>query len=288
MASAYRRLHTLRAEVSVSEPVAADAEPPRELQRGIELDGVSFSYPGTDVPVLENVSLALPAGATVAIVGENGAGKSTLVKLLCGFYRPSRGRILVDGVDLRRFPLEDWRQRIAAGFQDFARFEFLARQAVGVGDLAQLSSDTAIYRALERAQAQGVVDSLPDGLDTQLGKNYADGAELSGGQWQRLALGRALMRDTPLLLVLDEPTSALDPEAEQALFQRYASQARRVSGTAGGITVMVSHRFSAVRSADLIIVVRDGRVVEAGDHATLAASGGLYAELFTLQAMAYR
>ncbi|GAA3126507.1 ABC transporter ATP-binding protein [Streptosporangium carneum] len=288
MAGAYRRLRTLRALVTAPEPVPVDADPPQGLRHGIELDGVSFTYPGTDAPVLEDVRLTLPAGATVAVVGENGAGKSTLVKLLCGFYRPSQGRILVDGVDLRRMPVEDWRLRIAAGFQDFVRFEFQARQTVGVGDLSQLSSDSAIRAALERAQATDVLDGLPDGLDTQLGKSYADGAELSGGQWQRLALGRALMRDTPLLLVLDEPTSALDPEAEHALFERYASQARRVADTTGAITVLVSHRFSTVRMADLIIVVRDGRVAEIGDHATLAAGDGLYAELFALQAKAYR
>jgi ATP-binding cassette subfamily B protein len=184
-------------------------------------------------------------------------------------------------------PVDEWRTRIAAGFQDFVRYEFQARHVVGLGDLPRMSSEPAVRAALERAAATGVLDDLPDGLRTRLGKSYADGAELSGGQWQKLALGRAMMRETPLLLVLDEPTSALDPEAEHVLFQRYADHAKRVAVRTGGITVFVSHRFSTVRMADLIIVVGDGRVVETGDHATLIAAGGLYAELFALQAKAY-
>jgi len=287
MASAYRRVAQIRAVVTVAGQLPVDQSPPQRLRAGIELDGVAFTYPGTDTPVLRDVRITLPAGATAAIVGENGAGKTTLVKLLCGFYQPSQGRILVDGVDLRRIPIEGWRQRIAAGFQDFIRYEFVAQHTVGVGDLPRLSAEPAVRGALDRAHAADVLDHLADGLHTQLGKSYADGAELSGGQWQKLALGRALMRETPLLLVLDEPTSALDPEAEHALFERYAEQAKRVGEATGAITLFVSHRFSTVRMADLIIVVRDGRVVETGDHATLAAGGGLYAELFALQAKAY-
>jgi ATP-binding cassette subfamily B protein len=207
--------------------------------------------------------------------------------LLCGFYRPSEGRILVDGADLHGMSVDQWRTRIAAGFQDFVRYEFPVQQVVGVGDLARVSSEPAVRAALDRADATGVVDHLPDGLRTHLGKSYADGAELSGGQWQKLALGRAVMRESPLLVVLDEPTSALDPEAEHLLFQRHAEHARRVAARTGAITVFVSHRFSTVRTADLIVVVRDGRVVETGDHAALMAGAGLYAELFSLQAKAY-
>jgi ATP-binding cassette subfamily B protein len=261
---------------------------PQRLREGITLTGVGFSYPGTDTPVIRGIDLTIPAGATVAVVGDNGAGKTTLVKLLCGFYRPTVGSIRVDGVDLSRIPIEDWRQRIAAGFQDFVRYEFSAQYAVGLGDLPRASSAPAVRAALDRAHALDVLDRLPEGLDSQLGKSYADGAELSGGQWQKLALGRALMRTAPLLLVLDEPASALDPEAEHALFERYAEQARRVSDTTGAITLFVSHRFSTVRMADLIVVVQDGRVLESGDHATLVARGGLYAELFALQEKAYR
>jgi len=184
-------------------------------------------------------------------------------------------------------PVDEWRARIAAGFQDFVRYELPAQQVVGVGDLPRVSSEPAVRAALDRADAAGLPADLPDGLRTHLGKSYADGVELSGGQWQKLALGRAMMREAPLLLVLDEPTSALDPEAEHALFQRYAEHAKRVAGRTGGVTVFVSHRFSTVRMADLIVVVGDGRVVETGDHAALMAAGGLYSELFTLQAKAY-
>ncbi len=288
MASTYRRLARIRAAVTEAGEPDAVASPPERLRTGIEMSGVGFAYPGTAAPVLRDVDLRLPAGATVAIVGENGAGKTTLVKLLCGFYQPSEGQILIDGTDLSRMPVEDWRQRIAAGFQDFVRYEFLVRQTVGVGDLPQAFADPAVCGALQRAQAADILDQVEDGLDTQLGKNYADGVELSGGQWQKLALGRAMMRDAPLLLVLDEPTSALDPEAEHALFQQYARQARRVGLQTGAITLLVSHRFSTVRMADLIIVMRDGRIAEIGDHATLAASDGLYSELYELQAEAYR
>jgi ATP-binding cassette subfamily B protein len=223
----------------------------------------------------------------VALVGENGAGKTTLVKLLCRFYEPSGGRIRVDGVDLQRIRLDEWRRRIATGFQDFVRFEFVARQAVGVGDLPLIDDEPAVEAALDRARASDVIGRLPDGLATQLGKSYADGVELSGGQWQKLALGRAMMRELPLLLILDEPTSGLDAEAEHALFERYAEGARRVGEATGGITFLVSHRFSTVRMADLILVVADGRIVEAGNHAALMRVGGLYAELYALQASAY-
>jgi ATP-binding cassette subfamily B protein len=289
MASGYSRLARLRAAVaSAASDGPADQELPARLTTGIELDGVGFNYPGTGATVLSDVRMTLPAGSTVAVVGENGAGKTTLIKLLCGFYQPTRGRILVDGADLRRVPLDDWRERIAAGFQDFTRYEFLARQSIGVGDLAQQFADIPVRGALDRAHAADVLDHLADGLDTQLGKSYADGAELSGGQWQKLALGRAMMRENPLLLVLDEPTAALDPEAEHALFERYAEQARRVGETTGAITLLVSHRFSTVRMADLIIVIADGRVVETGDHASLVAAGGFYSELYAIQAEAYR
>ncbi|GAA4672612.1 ABC transporter ATP-binding protein [Phytohabitans rumicis] len=288
-ASTYRRIAELAEFLSSRSagPAGAGA-PPERLREGIAFDGVSFTYPGTDTPVLRGVDLKLPAGTTVAVVGENGAGKSTLVKLLCGFYRPTGGRITVDGTDLSSLSMIGWRERIAAGFQDFARFELVARETVGVGDLPRMASAEAVLGGLERAHATDVLKHLGDGLETPLGKSYTDGAELSGGQWQKLALGRALMRTAPLLLVLDEPTSALDPQAEHDLFQRYAEQSKRVAAGNGGITVLVSHRFSTVRMADLILVVAGGRIAERGDHAALLAAGGVYAELFDLQAAAYR
>jgi ATP-binding cassette subfamily B protein len=287
IARAFARFEELEGDIAAREPRPPDLPVPERLSSGIRIEGLEFSYPGTSRPVLRDVDLFLPAGSTVAIVGENGAGKSTLVKLLCRFYEPSGGRILVDGDELARLPVVDWRRRISSGFQDFARFEFLARRTIGVGDLAQLESVPAVEAALDRARASDIVGRLRDGLETQLGKSYADGVELSGGQWQKLALGRAMMRELPLLLVLDEPTSALDAEAEHQLFERYAEGARRVGAATGGITVLVSHRFSTVRMADQIVVVADGHVVEAGPHAQLMRNQGLYAELYALQARAY-
>ncbi len=288
MAHGMSRLRWLRDLVKSQEPTRWDAPLPDRIVRGIELRDVAFTYPGTDVPVLREVNLLLPAGATVAVVGENGAGKTTLAKLLCRFYEATEGVLTLDGVDISHFPLDLWRGRITAGFQDFARFELPAQQTVGVGDLPALDDETAVRDALARARAESVLERLEQGLDTQLGKSWTDGTELSGGQWQKLALGRAMMREQPLLMILDEPTSALDAEAEHLLFEQYAQNARRVGKDTGAITVLVSHRFSTVRMADLILVVADGVITEAGDHATLMARDGLYAELYSLQAAAYR
>ncbi len=287
IARAFTRFEELERYVREREPKAADLPAPARLDDGIRFENVAFRYPGTDRTVLSGVNLFLPAGSTVAIVGENGAGKTTLVKLLCRFYEPLDGRVLIDGAELARMPVADWRERIATGFQDFARFEFVARRTVGVGDLPNLDDQPVVEGALDRARAGDVVRRLGDGLDTQLGKSWTDGTELSGGQWQKLALGRSMMRDLPLLLILDEPTSALDAEAEHNLFERYAEGARRVGRATGGITLLVSHRFSTVRMADLIIVVADGKVVEAGPHAELMRNKGLYSELYKLQAAAY-
>ena len=287
IARAYTRFEWLEKYVADREPAAADRPVPERLSRGITFDNVDFGYPGTDRSVLKGVNLELPAGSTVAIVGENGAGKSTLVKLLCRFYEPSAGTIAADGTDLTRIPLDLWRSRIATGFQDFVRFELDAQQTVGVGELPLVDDAPAVEAALERAHATDVVGRLENGLATALGKSYRDGTELSGGQWQKLALGRSMMRELPLVLILDEPTSALDAEAEHNLFERYAEGARRVGAATGGITVLVSHRFSTVRMADQIIVVADGCVSEAGSHAQLMRNGGLYAELYKLQAAAY-
>ena len=277
----------MRSLVQAQTVHGAQVAAPDELRDGIRFDGVSFTYPGTDAPVLEAVDLVLPAGTSVAIVGENGAGKTTLVKLLCRFYAPTTGTITVDGVDLHDLDPVGWRDRTAAGFQDFCRFELLARQNVGVGDLPRIESDEAVLGALDRAHSSDVLARLEDGLDTQLGTSHADGAQLSGGQWQKLALGRAMMREQPLLVVLDEPTSALDAQAEHDLYERYAAHAKAVGATTGAVTVLVSHRFSTVRMADLILVVADHRIVESGSHEELVALGGLYAELFGIQAAAY-
>jgi ATP-binding cassette subfamily B protein len=279
-------LRTLIADLEPDTPPSGTV--PERLEHGISLDGVSFAYPGSEETILRDVTLDIPAGTTVAIVGENGAGKTTLVKLLCRFYEPVAGRILVDGRDLRELDPVAWRERVAAGFQDFVKFELVMAETVGVGEVEHVEDRVAVGAALDRAHAREVVDQVPGGLDAQLGKSYTAGAELSGGQWQKLALGRAMMRETPLLLVLDEPTAALDAHAEHALFERYAASTRAAATAAGAITLFISHRFSTVRMADLILVVRDGTIAEQGSHEELVALGGSYAELFSLQASAYR
>jgi ATP-binding cassette subfamily B protein len=267
----------------------ADLPAPSELRQGITLEDVSFRYPGGDRPALAHVNLTLPAGQVVALVGENGAGKTTLVKLLCRFYDPTAGRITVDDTDLSRISAPAWRERLAGVFQDFFRFEYRAQWAVGLGDLDRLDDRPAADTAAERAGAADVIDGLPDGWQTQLGVGWHDGIELSFGQWQKLALARGFMRDEPLLVVLDEPTAALDAETEHSLFVRYAAEARSGRNRAAGtIMVLVSHRFSTVRMADLIVVLDGAQVIEQGSHAELIARGGRYAELCEIQAAAYR
>lgn len=261
---------------------------PETLADGIRLDHVSYRYPLGQEDVFHDINLHLPAGATVAIVGDNGAGKTTLIKLLAGLYLPMEGRISLDGVDLASLDPEQWRKRISAGFQDHARFEFLVRETVGIGDIPSIDDDARIIAAMERAGASDFLDTLPAGVETQLGPNWPSGIDLSGGQWQKLAIGRAMMRTDPLLLLLDEPTAALDADTEHQLFERWTSAARQLRQATGAVTVLVSHRFSTVQMADLIVVLAQGRVVEVGSHPELIARHGLYAELFELQAQSYR
>jgi ATP-binding cassette subfamily B protein len=283
-----RRLAWLE-DYAASFETAADVEVPDRLRGGVRLDRVSFAYPGTTRLVLEDVSLALPAGTIVAVVGENGAGKTTLVKLLAKMYEPSSGAIFVDGTPLARMPAERWRARLAGAFQDFFRFEFLVRQTVGLGDVPRLDEEPAVAAAVAHAGADDVIARLPGGLATQLGKTWPGGVDVSFGQWQKLALARGFMRERPLLLVLDEPTAALDAETEHALFERYAAAARdRRTDDSGRITILVSHRFSTVRMADLIVVLDGARVVEFGSHDELMARRGQYADLYGIQAAAYR
>src|ERR1700730_8150179 len=252
----------------------ADMPVPTVMHRGLRLDHVSFAYPGTSRVVLGDVSPPLPAGAVVAIVGENGAGKTTLVKLLAKMYEPSSGAILVDGAPLARMPADEWRSHLAGAFQDFFRFEFRARHTIGLGDVARLDDEPAVLTAVDRAGASDVVAHLTSGLDTQLGATWPGGVDVSFGQWQKLALARGFMRDRPLLLVLDEPTAALDAETEHALFERYAATARGGNGHRDGITILVSHRFSTVRMADLIVVLDGARLAEGGTHEALMTRGG--------------
>lgn len=254
---------------------------PTTLTHGIDLEGVSFAYGGDDV--LRDLTLHLPAGSSVAIVGENGAGKTSLVKLLCRFYEPTSGAITVDGVDLRRFDVAEWRRRLSGGFQDFARIELTLQESVGVGHIPSVDDAVAVGAALGRVGAE-----LPVGLDQQLGQQWLGGVDLSAGQWQKVAMARAVMRDEPLLLLLDEPTSGLDAHAEHALFELFAGVAAETAARTGAITVLVSHRFSTVRMADHIVVLAGGRVVDQGDHDSLMAAGGLYRELYDIQARAYQ
>ncbi|HVX45374.1 MAG TPA: ABC transporter ATP-binding protein [Mycobacteriales bacterium] len=271
----------------VAQTHSGTARPPVRLSEGIRLERVTYQYPGTTRAVLDDVSLELPAGAVVALVGENGAGKSTFVRLLTGLHRPTGGRILVDGVDLADLDIEEWRSRLSGAFQDYATFEITAGENVGLGDLPYLHDTGRIDDALARGTAQDLIEALPDGLATQLGESWPGGVGLSGGQWQRLALARGLMRQHPLLLVLDEPTAALDAAAEHALFEQYVAEAKQ-HAEHGTVTLLITHRFSTVAAADQVIVLRQGRVVEQGTHAELIAHGEYYLELYELQARGYR
>jgi len=267
------------AERAAVEP-ATPAEVPARLAGGIKLEGLGFRYWNRDRPSLSGVDLELPSGAVVALVGENGAGKSTLVKLLCGLYRPAEGRILVDGTDLAELAPEQWRARVTAAFQDPDHLELSLADSVGLGSLEHREDADRIAEALRTAGGTRLLESLPDGLGTRLGRTSWDGAGLSGGQWQTVANARAAMRPEPLLRVLDEPTASLDARAEEWLFEQYAGLSR----SRGGVTVLVTHRLATAQAADLIAVLDHGQVVEVGTHDALSRSGGLYAELFRLQA----
>jgi ATP-binding cassette subfamily B protein len=267
------------------------APAPDRLTKGITLHDVCFRYPAAQQDVLKGVSLHLPAGSTVAVVGANGAGKSTLIKVLTGVHEPTSGHLTIDDQPLSALDRAGWRSRLSGVYQDFARLRLLTRETVGVGSIRHVRDRPAITTAVDRAGAAEVLARLPQGLDTQLGAAFG-GVEPSLGQWQRLALARSLMREVtderpPLCVVLDEPTAALDPLAEYDLFQHFVAQVRAATRQ-GAVTVLVSHRFTTVRMADLIVVLADGRVTEQGTHAELMAAGGGYAELYALQEHAYR
>ena len=254
---------------------------PGPIARGIELDNVSFTYPGSDRPALADVSITLRPGERIALVGENGAGKTTLAKILMGLYQPTSGRIVVDGVDLKEIALADWYRRIGAVFQNFTRYQASVRENIGFGWLPKLDDAEAIARAAARSGADEVSASLPRGLETPLGKEFQEGAELSVGQWQRLAIGRAYLRPAEIL-ILDEPASGLDAKAEAGVYDHFARMAE------ASTVVLISHRLGSCRLADRILVLNEGRVVEQGTHSQLIAAGGEYAELFKLQAGWYQ
>jgi ATP-binding cassette subfamily B protein len=262
------------------------AAPPRALVEGIGLSGVSYRYPGAGRASLDGLDLFLPAGRTVAVVGLNGAGKTTLVKLLCGFHRPDAGVVSVDGVDLAQLDPVEWRAGVSGTFQDYVRLESTLAHSVGAGLPAAMDDEAAVRGALADADADGVVARLPNGLASPIGTTYREGAELSGGQWQKVAVARSMMKRRPLLLVLDEPTAALDPIAEHALYERYVGAAARVREE-GGVVLLISHRFASVRMADLIVVLREGRVEDSGTHEELLERGGGYALMYRQQASAF-
>lgn len=267
-------------------PPPGDRPAPTTLRRGITLRDVSFGYGDGRDAVLRNLDVHLPAAATVAVVGVNGAGKSTFVKLLCGMYQPTSGQIEVDGLPLHELAPESWRSRLSAAFQDSVQFQVRAGEAVRIGDLNE-PDERAVPAAVDRAGATEIIQQLPDGYRTQLGTMFG-GVDLSGGQWQRLAVARASMRSDPLLLLLDEPTASMDPEAEHQLFEQFIRMAGDTASRSGTITLLVTHRYSTVRDADLVIVLDDGRIVERGRHEELIALGGRYAHLYSLQAKGYR
>ncbi|MDQ1446746.1 MAG: ATP-binding cassette, subfamily bacterial, partial [Acidimicrobiaceae bacterium] len=268
----------------VRRPAGATKESESEGVPVIEFEGVSFRYPGRSRDVLQGLELRLEPGESVAIVGENGAGKTTLLKLLCGFHQPDAGRITADGVDLRDLDPAWWRRRLAIIFQDFVRFELSARDNVALADLDQPRLDADITAAAAGAGAEELVARLPGAWDTVLARAYRGGAELSGGEWQRIALARALYasRVGGRVLILDEPTASLDVMAETALFDQLLEHSR------GLTAIVVSHRFSTVRRASRIVVLADGRVAEDGSHAELVALGGAYERLYRLQADRFR
>ncbi|MDI3288580.1 ABC transporter ATP-binding protein [Polyangium sp. 15x6] len=251
-------------------------------EQGIRFEGVSFRYPGQEKLALAKLDLFVPRGQSVALVGHNGAGKTTLIKLLTRLYAPTEGRILLDGKDLAAWDLDALRRRIGVVFQDYNRYQLTARENVGFGSTLHMEDTARLSRAITRGGAEEVLATLPSGLDTQLGRWFKDGTELSGGQWQKVALARAFMREEADVLVLDEPTAALDAEAEHAVFERFRKLAE------GRTTFVVSHRFPTVRMADRILVIDGGRVIEEGTHTELVAKDGRYARMFALQAEGYR
>jgi len=267
-------------------PSRGTHQPPSVLAQGIELDHLGYTYPGATTPALRDLTLHIPAGTALAVVGENGAGKSTLIQILQGLYRPTRGRILIDETDLAEISPDAWHARSAALFQDFTHFDFTAQQCIGVGDIDQIDNPAAVTTAAERAGALPLITAI-GGLRTVLGNRLQPGRELSGGQWQVIGLARALMHDQPLLLTLDEPGHSLDPEAEIAMVEAYERAARDYAHRAGAIAIYVTHRLSSVRQADIVVVLRDGHIEAVGSHDELLAQGGYYKELYTMQADAY-
>jgi ATP-binding cassette, subfamily B, bacterial len=269
-------------EIEPSIRLKPGAKPvPVPIRTGFTFEGVGFKYPGSEQWAVRQLDFALAPGERIALVGENGAGKTTLVKLLARLYDPTEGRILLDGVDLREYDIDSLRRNIGVIFQDFVRYDFLLKENIAVGNIERVTDEPAIKTAAERSLADSVVQRLTGGFEQMLGKRFEGGVDLSGGEWQKVALARAYMREAQLL-ILDEPTAALDARAEYEVFLRFSELTR------GRMAVLISHRFSTVRMADRILVLKGGELVEQGTHEALVALGGLYSELFQLQAAGYR
>jgi ATP-binding cassette subfamily B protein len=249
---------------------------------GIRFEDVSFSYPGSEIPALNKVSLHIKPGESLAIVGENGSGKTTLIKLLTRLYSPSKGKIFLEGLELKEWDIETLRQKIGVIFQDFARYQLIVGENIGIGDVDEIEKDPLIEEAAKKGMADVFVRDLPRSYKTQLGTWFKDGKELSGGQWQKIALSRAFMRSKADILILDEPTAAIDAKAEAEIFSHFGDL------TDNKISIIISHRFSTVRRADHIIVLEKGEIQEEGSHSELLDNEGHYATLFRLQAQGYQ
>jgi len=249
---------------------------------GIRFENVTFTYPGAESPALIDIDLHIRPGESLALVGENGSGKTTLIKLLTRLYRPDSGRVLLEGLDLAEWDETTLRQRVGVIFQDFARYQLKVGENVGAGDVRRFEDEAEWKIASDKGMASPFVEAMPAGFHTQLGKWFRDGRELSGGQWQKIALSRAFMRSSADILVLDEPTAAMDAAAEAQIFEHFRALTKE------RIAILISHRFSTVRMADQIVVIENGRIVERGSHAELMALDGHYARLFSLQAQGYR
>ncbi|MBD0823551.1 ABC transporter ATP-binding protein [Aestuariibaculum marinum] len=268
-------------DISVASKTEEDMPLPKSIKEGFEFKNVYFSYPGSDHEILKDINFTLKAGEKLAFVGQNGAGKTTLTKLLLRFYEPTSGDILLDGININRFNKAEYQAFFGVIFQDFFRYEFTIKENIAIGDINELDNQTKIENAAELSLADSVVNELKLGYNQQLGKRFANGQDLSGGQWQKVALARAYMKNAEVM-ILDEPTSALDAKAESDVFTRF------IGLTEGKTSIIISHRFSTVRQADRILVLEDGKVLELGTHEELMRNDNLYAHLFSLQAEGYQ